>query len=270
MTSFEHDSRRLAEMYDRLSDLQFESGKRLVERLGLKEGAHVLDVGCGTGRLAHWLAERVGATGAVTGIDPLEERIHIARARGGAVRFELGQAEDLGAFEDASFDAVCMSSVLHWVEDKARALAEVCRVLRPGGRLGVTTLPHELARFGTVGRVLEPLLARAPYAGRVDLSMLTLAKRGCTTTELVSLVLESRLDLVELHLMPRDRTHASGEALLDFLEASSFGTFLNLVPEDLRPSLRTELIAAFDAQRGPEGVAVHGWGVMFIAARPTL
>ena len=267
MTSFTHDSRSLAEAYDRLSDLQFEGGKHLVERLGVKQGARVLDVGCGTGRLAHWIAERVGTKGAVTGIDPLEERIDIARSRGGAVRFELGRAEDLCGFEDASFDVVCMSSVFHWVADKAKALAEVRRVLRPGGRLGVTTSPHELARASTVGLVLEPLLARAPYAGRVDVSMLTFAKRGCTTTDLVSLVLESRLELVELHVMQRSRNHASGEALVDFIEASAFGTFLRPVPEELRASLRADLIAAFDAQRGTEGVAVRGWEVLFIATR---
>jgi ubiquinone/menaquinone biosynthesis C-methylase UbiE len=266
-TSFAHDSPRLAEMYDRVSDLQFEGGKRLVERLGLEEGARVLDVGCGTGRLAHWIAERLGTKGAVTGIDPLEERIRIARSRGGAARFELGQAEDLGAFADASFDAVCMSSVFHWVTDKAKALAEVGRVLRRGGRLGVTTLPQELARAGTVGGVLEAILAREPYAGRVDVSMFTFAKRGCTSTELVSLALAHRLELLELHVMQRTRTHASGESLVEFLEASSFGNLLGWVPEELRPSLRADLVAAFDAERGPEGVLARGWGVLFTATR---
>src|SRR4051812_26663950 len=105
-TSFTHDSRRLAEIYERASDLQLEGGKRLVERLGLEEGAHVLDVGCGTGRLARWIGERLGPEGSVVGIDPLQERIGIARSQGGAARFEVGHAEALGAFEDASFDAV--------------------------------------------------------------------------------------------------------------------------------------------------------------------
>ena len=268
MSSFAHDSRQLAETYDRVSDLQFEGGKRLIDRLGVKAGAHVLDMGCGTGRLAHWISERVGPDGSVAGIDPLEERIQIARSRGGGARFEVGQAEDLSAFADASFDFVCMSSVLHWVDDKAKALAEAGRVLRPGGLLGVTTVPQELARAGTLGLTLEPLLARSPYAGRVDRSMLTFAK-GCSTTELISLIVESGLELGELHVMERSRTHASGEAILDFFEASAFGTFLRPVPEDLRPSLRADLVAAFDAQRGLDGIAVRGWGVLFVARART-
>ena len=267
MTSFEHDDRSLAETYDRVSDLQFESGKRLVERLGVERGLRVLDVGCGTGRLAHWIAARVGPTGGAIGIDPVAQRIDVARARGGTATFEIGQAEELGAFADASFDVVCMSSVLHWVSDKARALAEVHRILRPGGRLGVTTVPHELSTVSTVGLVLDHVLARAPYAGRVDRSMLTFVTGRATTTDLVSLVLESRLELVELHVTPSVRIFASGEAVVDFMEASAFGTLLRPVPLAPRSALRDDLIAAFDARSGPEGVAVRAWGLLFIATR---
>ena len=265
--SFTHDSRRLAETYERLSDLQLEGGRRLVERLALEDGARVLDVGCGTGRLTRWIAERLGPGGSVVGIDPLEERIRIARAHGGPARFEVGRAEALDAFEDASFDAVCMSSVLHWVSDQAKALAEMRRVLRSGGRLGVTTIPHELSRAGTVALVLEPLLRRPPYAGHVDRSALGSGRR-CTSTELVSLVLESGLELVELHVTQQASRHESGEAFLDFAEASSFGNMLRIVSEELRASLRAELVAGFDDQRGPEGVVVRGWGLLFVATRP--
>jgi ubiquinone/menaquinone biosynthesis C-methylase UbiE len=267
VTSFEHDDHRLAETYDRVSDLQFESGKRLVERLGVERGLRVLDVGCGTGRLAHWIAARVGPTGSAIGIDPVAQRVDVARARGGTATFELGQAEDLGAFADSSFDVVCMSSVLHWVSDKARALAEAHRVLRPGGRLGVTTVPHELSSASTVGQVLDHVLARAPYAGRVDRSMLTFATGHATTTDLVSLVLERRLELVELHVAPSVRTFASGEVVVDFMEASAFGTLFRPIPVELRSVLRDDLIAAFDARSGPGGVAVRGWGLRFIATR---
>jgi ubiquinone/menaquinone biosynthesis C-methylase UbiE len=267
-TSFAHDSRQLAETYDRLSDSQFEGGKRLFERLGLGEGAQVLDIGCGTGRLARWMAERLGPNSRVVGVDPLAERVGIARSHGGAVRFEVGQAEDLGAFEDASFDAVSMASVFHWISDKPKALAEVRRVLVPGGRLGVTTFPQELSDVGTVASVLRPLFGQAPYAGRIDLSGLPFARGGHTTTDLVSLIIGSHLELVELHITPRARRHASGEDLVAFLEASSFGNFFRIVPEELRPRLRADLVAGVEAQTGPQGIVSRDWGVLFVAACP--
>jgi len=96
---------------------------------------------------------------------------------------------------------------------------------------------------------------------------LTFAERGCTTTDLVSMVVASGLELVELHVMQRTMTHAGGEALVDFMEASAFGNFLRIVPEDLRATFRADLISAFDAQRGPDGVVIRDWGVFFVAAR---
>jgi arsenite methyltransferase len=268
-TSFAHDSSRLAETYDRLSDSQFEGGKRLVGRMRIQAGDHVLDVGCGTGRLTEWIAERVGPGGSVVGIDPLVERIAIARARAraGGISFEVGQAEDLSAFAAESFHAVCMSAVFHWVSDKPKALAEVRRVLRPGGRLGVTTLPRELMGASTVTAVCGPVLGRSPYAERVDFSALALVSRGHTTTEIISMVLESGLELAQLHVMRRSRNHANGEAVVDFVESSSFGNFLRMVPEDLRASLRLDLAAAFDAKKGPDGIPVRDYGTAFVARR---
>jgi SAM-dependent methyltransferase len=104
-TSFDHDNPRLAAIYDRLSESQFQSGKRLVERLELRSGNRVLDIGCGTGRLAEWIAEIVGPDGNVVGIDPLPERVAgpggIASAPedrpGQCVRSAKGSRGDRGA-----------------------------------------------------------------------------------------------------------------------------------------------------------------------------
>ena len=267
-TSFTHDSSHLAQTYDRLSDSQFESGKRLCERLELKAGDRVLDVGCGTGRLARWMTERVGSTGSVVGIDPLAERVAIARGNGAGITFEVGQAEDLSAFADGSFDVVCMSAVFHWIEDKPRALAETRRVLRPGGRLGVSTLPRELMSVGSVATTMLPVLSRSPYAERVDLSKLAIATSHRTITEILTMIVEADLELGELHVMPRTRKHPTGAEVVDFLESSSFGNFLRIVPEELRAPLHADLAAAFEARKGPEGIVTRDWGTVFVACRP--
>lgn len=264
MTSFAHDSAHLAETYDRVSDQQFESGKRLVELLALHEAAHVLDLGCGTGRLTRWISARLGPTARVIGIDPLRRRIDVARAQPSAARFEVGQAEDLRGFEERGFDAVCLSSVLHWIADKPRAFSEIRRVLRPGGRVAATTVARELSAASTLGSILRRLLARAPYAAHVD----DTASRGATTTELMGLVAQAGLELLELHVSRTEHEHENGAAFVEFAEASAFGTLLAMVPAGLQPALRTELISALDEHRGAHRLVMRGWGVTLVAQRP--
>jgi 2-polyprenyl-6-hydroxyphenyl methylase/3-demethylubiquinone-9 3-methyltransferase len=93
----------------------------------------VLDLGCGGGFMAEALARR-GAR--VTGVDPAAKAVQAARehaaAENLAIRYETGVGEALD-FPDASFDAVVCVDVLEHVADLDRVLAEVTRVLRPGG-----------------------------------------------------------------------------------------------------------------------------------------
>lgn len=266
-TSFACDSRALAETYDRLSDSQFESGKNLVEHLGSLEGARVLDVGCGTGRLARWIAERIGSTGTVVGIDPLPERVAIARAHGRGIRFEVGRAEDLSAFPSGSFDAVCMSSVFHWVTDKPGALAEARRVLTPAGRLGVTTMSRELGTRSTLYATLSSVVQRAPYADRIRATEWPAVPPGQTTTDLISTVIDSGLEIGEVHVTRRSWRRASGKELVEFFESSSFGNLLHAVPENLRDQLRADLAAAFDARKDGGGITVKAWTTLLIALK---
>ncbi len=267
MTSYDHDNRHLAEIYDRISDSQFNGGKQIVERLGVKAGDRVLDVGCGTGRLACWIHKRVGPSGVVVGVDPLAERIAVARNRNSDIRFEVGSAEDLRCFPDESFDAVCLSAVFHWIEDKTKALAEIRRVLRPGGRLGCTTLPRELYLVGTVPTICASVFGRPPYLEKLNPSVFDLINRYLTTTELVTLLVEQRFELIELHVVRRVQVLPSGEDVVDFNESSSFGNFMSLVPQHLRASLRADLAAAFDRNREADGITLHQFATLFTAER---
>jgi ubiquinone/menaquinone biosynthesis C-methylase UbiE len=266
MTSYEHDSSTLAKDYDRLSDSQFQSGQGLVERMALQAGASVLDVGCGTGRLAAWMAERVGPSGQVVGIDPLAERIALARARVPGVRFQIGHAEDLGAFADGSFDGVCMSAVFHWIPDQAKALAEIARVLRPGGKLGFTTLPKELHAASTMAKVLRSVFAQPAYRGKIRLEKFVLTHQCSTVTELITRVLAAGLDLAELHVTERVRRMASAREMIDFMEASSFGNFLSAIPEELHDTFGAdfERLAPQDA----DGYVTRDYGAMIVARKP--
>ncbi len=104
--------------------------------LGIAPGQRVLDIGCGPGYLAEEMAREVGLDGRVCGVDISESMLALAGRRcGGSGRVSLrkGRCEDL-PYEDATFDAVVSAQVYEYVEDVERALAELFRVLRPGGR----------------------------------------------------------------------------------------------------------------------------------------
>lgn len=106
----------------------------------IQPGEQVLDVGCGTGTLAIEVQQHVGATGRVAGVDPGTQQI--ARARAKAARrklpidFQLGVIEQL-PFPDETFDVVLSTLMMHHLPDdlKRQGLAEIARVLKPGGRL---------------------------------------------------------------------------------------------------------------------------------------
>lgn len=108
-------------------------------RTALRPGEHVLDLGCGAGLDAILAAEAVGPTGHVFAVDYAAEMVALARANAQAagvmnVRIEQAPVEAL-PFPDATADAAQANGVFNLSPQKERAVREVWRVLRPGGRL---------------------------------------------------------------------------------------------------------------------------------------
>ncbi|MEM1387772.1 MAG: bifunctional 2-polyprenyl-6-hydroxyphenol methylase/3-demethylubiquinol 3-O-methyltransferase UbiG [Pseudomonadota bacterium] len=132
------------------------------ERYVQFSGLDVLDLGAAGG----FMAEELDARGAqVTGIDPAEGAIAAARrhaeATGRDIRYDVGVGEAL-PYADAAFDAVVCVDVLEHVNDLSAVLAEVSRVLRPGGWFLFDTINRNpLARFVTI-TVAENILGLLP------------------------------------------------------------------------------------------------------------
>ncbi|MFI7079328.1 class I SAM-dependent methyltransferase [Micromonospora sp. NPDC049903] len=166
---------RSAATYDRVGVEFFgPMGRELVRRAGLRPGQQVLDVGCGRGAVLVPAAQAVGPTGGVVGIDLAPTMVDLTRADTAHlphVRVEVGDAED-PALPEANFDAVLAGLVVFLLPAPLPALRAYRRLLRPGGRLGVTTFaaydPRFTAALGTLARHLPPERRQPPATGRED------------------------------------------------------------------------------------------------------
>ena len=123
-------------------------GRNTIKHLQLSPGARVLDVCCGSGASALPAAEVIGPTGSVIGVDLAENLLQLARAKATQrgftnVQFETGDLTDL-RFAGGEFDAVVCVFGIFFVPDMEAALRELRRVLRPAGRMAITTWGPQL------------------------------------------------------------------------------------------------------------------------------
>ncbi|WP_436908275.1 class I SAM-dependent methyltransferase [Halosimplex marinum] len=147
--------------YDRDTGFVHEYGGSVAELLDPAPGERVLDLGCGTGHLTADIAERVGESGAVVGVDAAAEMVARARETYPTLRFEVADAREYAP--DRSFDAVFSNAALHWIPraDQPAVAERVADLLEPDGRFVA-----ELGGTGNVAAVVDATLAELRDRGR--------------------------------------------------------------------------------------------------------
>jgi len=203
----------------------------VLEWLAPQQGERILDLGCGDGQLT----ARISPSGAkVIGLDASPQMAAAARARG--IEVEEGNAESL-PFADASSDAVFSNAALHWVRDQEAMLAEVHRVLKPGGRFVA-----EMGGKGNIAAIRVALMAvmsRHGFDGRED------NVNYYPTPEAYSRRLEGHGFKVErIELIPRPTPLADG-GMRGWIHTFRRGV-LDTLPEAMREKVVEEAVTLLE------------------------
>ncbi len=197
---------RIAPVYDAMNRLMTAGldlrWRRLAAAAAVRPGDRVLDAACGTGDLA--LADLRAGAAAVTGLDFSPRMLARARRKSGAVEWLEGDLLSL-PFADGSFDAATIGFGIRNVSDLELGLAELRRVLRPGGRLAVLEITRPrglLSRFYSLwfGR-LVPLLGRVLPGGAAYAYLPASVARFPTAEDLAVLIRAAGFDGVGFRLL---------------------------------------------------------------------
>ena len=209
-----NDPRTVA-VYDELPLWSAAFGLLLLQHLPLRPGLTVLDVGCGTGFPLLELAERLGSSSTVYGIDPWGGALDRAREkarRWGArnVRFRRGDAASM-PFGDGTFDLVVSNLGINNFDNPQKVLQECRRVLKRGGTLALTTnLQGHMKEFYSV---FERTLREVNACGALTALRKHIRHRA-TTSSLVTLLAEAGFRVSVIHRGRSAMRFGDGSALL--------------------------------------------------------
>jgi SAM-dependent methyltransferase len=266
IVTFTKDTADLAQAYARSSGPQFGHGRLLLDSLGLRDGESVLDLGAGTGELARLAAEQVGPQGSVLALEPLIERVNLAQNQSAGqanLRFELGGSDDLGRLATSSMDVVVLNSVFHWIGDQPRLLTDLARLLKPGGRLGISTgiadRPHQQALL------LAPLLAAS---GGGPEGLLSPPHRA-DASRLLNQLSAAGFGDIRLNVKTFVDHFADLAALLEWNSSSFFGNFLADVTPQRTPELWSQAERTLEAYRTSQGIRLERYLYLVTAVKQT-
>ncbi|ANN18352.1 SAM-dependent methyltransferase [Amycolatopsis orientalis] len=257
---------RTAETYDALGvDFFGTFARELLDRVALVPGERVLDVGCGRGAVLFPAAERVGAGGSVLGIDLSAEMIERTAKdiedRGPAnASVSLMDAQE-PTLDDATFDVALASFVVFFLPEPIEGLRSWHRLLKPGGRLGMTTFGDDDPRWAGVREVFKPFVSpelawtlaiRASLFATIDGFDRAVESAGFTGVTSVERVYPVKF--------------ADPGQWITWSWSQGQRMFWELVPEDRQDAVRRAVLAELEPLREPDGSVVLAQSVRYTIA----
>jgi len=230
--------------------------RMFLERIVLRPGQRVLDVACGTGIVARHAAAILGPAGSMVGVDLNSRMLDVARERaptdGAQLEWRQGDAASLPCI-DADFDVVLCQQGLQFFPDKAGALVEMRRVLKPRGLVGICVwrvIEHSPCHFAIVEALRRHVTAevaqrfQAPFSfGDPDVLNAAMVDAGFRDVDI-------QVDVVMRRLLPPH------ESIPGLLASTPVGPEIAALEEVTRDAIIDEVAIALSHYRDADGLTV--------------
>ncbi len=230
--------------------------RMFLQRIALRPGQRVLDVACGTGVVTRHAAPILGPVGSIVGVDLNSNMLDVARAHaltgGASIEWRQGDAASLPC-PDADFDVVLCQQGLQFFPDRAGALQEMHRVLKPGGLVGlcvwcaIEQSPCHLAMAEALRRHVGPDVARRfqdPFSfGDPDALKQAMVEAGFRDVEI-------EVAIVRRRLLP------AKESVPGLLASTPVGPEIAALDEVTREAIVDEVATALAQYRDGDGLTV--------------
>jgi ubiquinone/menaquinone biosynthesis C-methylase UbiE len=241
-------------------------GAELVARAGLADGFAVLDVGCGRGHCLFPAAAVVGPAGSVLGIDLAPGMVAAtaaeARSRGlTQVRVEAGDAS-AADFAPASFDAVLAGLVIFFLPDPAVALRAWADLLKPGGRLTMTTFGKQEPGYDRAMKAIVSFVAQKPGELKIERP----AEKLRAVDSVRALVEANGFREVSIEEVSFETRFTGPEQWWEWVLSHGGRSIIEKLPEDRVAEARAAAFAELEALRTAEGDLAIRTGVRYTTA----
>lgn len=233
--------------YERSSSAQYRWALELISQIDIAPDKHILDIGCGDGKITAHLAAAV-PLGRVMGIDLSSEMIRFAQAKFSSkdyptlsyptLSFQVGDATCLPFCEE--FDLAVSFACLHWIKDIPAVLKGVCRSLRPGGRI-----LFQCGGRGNAAKLLdvtEEITRSEQFAGYFQGFRFPYYFYGPDDYDIW--LRQAGLEPIRTELVPKDMVHQGQLGLEGFIR-STWLPYLERLPESLRAQFVSEVAGRY-------------------------
>lgn len=235
-----------ADDYMRHSSLQEAMASQALALLELRGDEHVLDIGCGDGRISARIASELVPRGTVCGVDASADMIGFAqRQHAGDANLHFMVVDARQMHFDGSFDAAVSFNALHWVPDLVPALRGLRAALVPDGRAWLRLVTQgQVTSIETIAEQVRRDAAWAPLFAGFDDPYLRLDAEHVAT-----LALSAGLGVLSLHTRLQQWDFGSRAALLGFCRAG-FGAWTDRLPAERRDGFVDAVLDRYLATRG--------------------